>query len=100
MSDPASSSESRTSVDSKLDTFNKSSQSSILQAVSETYDLRFLLFQTLLHPLDALQSNISHLLPVDMLGFGGKKFRAEEDIPDLSGKVIIVTGGEWFHLDA
>ncbi|KAL8644536.1 MAG: hypothetical protein Q9226_007713 [Calogaya cf. arnoldii] len=28
-----------------------------------------------------------------MFGFGGKKFRAEEDIPDLSGKVIIVTGG-------
>ncbi|KAL8850222.1 MAG: hypothetical protein Q9221_004821 [Calogaya cf. arnoldii] len=28
-----------------------------------------------------------------MLGFGGKKFRAEEDILDLSGKVIIVTGG-------
>ena len=25
--------------------------------------------------------------------FGGKSFEPENDIPDLSGKVIIVTGG-------
>jgi hypothetical protein len=26
--------------------------------------------------------------------FGGKSFNPETDIPDLSGKVILVTGGE------
>ena len=28
-----------------------------------------------------------------MFGFGGKSFNADTDIPDLSGKVILVTGG-------
>ncbi|KAI4111841.1 MAG: hypothetical protein LQ339_000300 [Xanthoria mediterranea] len=28
-----------------------------------------------------------------MFGFGGKKFRPDEDIPDLSGKVVVITGG-------
>ena len=28
-----------------------------------------------------------------MFGFGDKSFNADTDIPDLSGKVILVTGG-------
>ena len=28
-----------------------------------------------------------------MFGFGSKSFNADTDIPDLSGKVILVTGG-------
>ena len=28
-----------------------------------------------------------------MFGFGGKSLNADSDIPDLSGKVILVTGG-------
>ena len=31
-----------------------------------------------------------------MFGFGGKTFDPEKDIPDLAGKVILVTGGEWW----
>ena len=31
--------------------------------------------------------------PITMFGFGGKSFNADTDIPDLSGKVILVTGG-------
>ena len=33
-----------------------------------------------------------------MFGFGGKSFNAITDIPDLSGKVILVTGGTWKKL--
>lgn len=97
MSDSAKLGESRITLDSKLDTFVKGPLSSILQAASETLDLRLLLLQSLLHPLNALQSNLSHLLPLSM--FGGKKFRPDKDIPDLSGKVIVITGGEWFCFD-
>ncbi|KAI4218555.1 MAG: hypothetical protein L6R36_008893 [Xanthoria steineri] len=99
MSDTADSSETRTTPDSRLDTLVKAPLSSIFQAASETLDLRFLLLQTLVHPLNALQSNLSHLLPLTMFGFGGKKFRPDEDIGDLSGKVVVITGGEWFRLD-
>lgn len=34
-----------------------------------------------------------------MFGFGGKSFSPEKDIPDLAGKVILVTGGEWARVD-
>ena len=33
-----------------------------------------------------------------MFGFGGKSFNADIDIPDLSGKVILVTGGMYKKL--
>lgn len=36
-----------------------------------------------------------------MFGLFGKAFDVDKDIPDLSGKVILVTGGmslQWHHL--
>ncbi|KAL8992374.1 MAG: hypothetical protein Q9169_007150 [Polycauliona sp. 2 TL-2023] len=95
MDDPADTDQSRTTQDSQLDSSVYTPISSLLQAVSETFDLRYLILQSLLNPLSALRSNLSHLLPRTMFGgmFGGKKFNAEKDIPNLSGKVIIVTGG-------
>lgn len=71
--------------------FAISSFSGFLQATSELLDLRYLLLHSLLHPLQALQSNLFHLFPLNMPG--RKSFNAETDIPDLSGKVIMVTGG-------
>ena len=100
MDDPVGSGQSRTTHHHQLESSVQSPVDSVLQAASETFGLRFLLLQRLLHPLSALQSNISHLLPFNMFGmFGGKKFSPAKDIPDLAGKVIIVTGGGWSRLD-
>ncbi len=77
----------------------RESSYSIVQAATETFDLRFLLLHSLSHPFNAIQSNLSHLLPLTMFG-GAKQFSPDKDIPDLSGKVIIVTGGEQCCLDA
>ncbi|KAL9041290.1 MAG: hypothetical protein Q9180_001374 [Flavoplaca navasiana] len=91
MSNVSRSSSRKTTLDRSPDTSIQFFLSSILQAASETSDLRLLILHGLLHPLDTLWSNLSHLLPLNM--FGGKKFRPDQDIPDLSGKVIVVTGG-------
>lgn len=63
---------------------------SILQASIELFELRYLLLQNLLHPIEAINDYLPHLVG-NM--FGGKTFSSATDIPDLSGKVILVTGG-------
>lgn len=54
-------------------------------------ELRQLFYPTLQHPIEALQA----YFPQDYLPtmFGGKRLTPETDIPNLSGKVYLVTGG-------
>ncbi|MCJ1250366.1 hypothetical protein MMC30_007592 [Trapelia coarctata] len=54
-------------------------------------EFRRFLYPTLQHPIEAVQA----FFPQDYLPtmFGGKSFTPETDIPDLSGRVYLVTGG-------
>lgn len=62
-----------------------------LQGLTELLDLRLLVIEGLLHPVEAVRAYIPHF---DIFGlFGGKVFTPEADIPDLAGKIILVTGG-------
>ena len=62
------------------------------QAFIELLDLRFMVIESLRHPVEAVKAYIPHL---DIFGLlGGKVFPPEVDVPDLAGKVILVTGGE------
>ncbi|KAL9613538.1 MAG: hypothetical protein Q9167_001923 [Letrouitia subvulpina] len=58
----------------------------------ELFDLSPFLFQALLHPIQAVKTNLPFLRLPQM--FGGNTFRPESDIPSLGGKVILVTGGK------
>lgn len=70
---------------------NQLVQISIPLAVSELLDFRPLAFEALLHPIEAIKAYTPQL---NMFGlFEGKTFNPGADIPDLSGKVILVTGG-------
>lgn len=57
----------------------------------DVLELRQLLYLTLQHPIEAFQA----YFPQDYLPtmFGSKRFTPETDIPNLSGKVYLVTGG-------
>ena len=60
-----------------------------LPLFSKPSDFRLLLSVAISHPLAAVEI----LLPqLDM--FGGISFNPDTDIPDLSGKIILVTGGK------
>lgn len=61
---------------------------SITLNLAELLDLRHLIH--ILHSINAFYA----YLPYFTMGlFGGKTFAPEKDIPNLEGKVILVTGG-------
>ena len=63
------------------------------QTFTELIDFRHLIFASLLHPIEAFNA---YLPQFKMFGlFGGKTFAPKTDIPDLAGKVILVTGGRY-----
>lgn len=83
---------------------------SIYQDLLELTDFGPLLFQCLVDPVGTIRANAPHLIPSFPwgigigvgfgLGFGfgfsgRKKFSPKDDIPDLGGKVILVTGGQY-----
>ena len=65
---------------------------SALQAITDVLDFRHAFFEFILHPVDTYHAYLPHLNVYEL--FGGKSFSPEKDIPDLSGKVILVTGGQ------
>lgn len=64
---------------------------SALQAITDLRDFRHVVFESVLHPVEAYKAYLTNLNAYDL--FGGNSFSPEKDIPDLSGKVILVTGG-------
>lgn len=72
-------------------TINNPNSSLFLIHFTELLDFSSLISHSLLHPLSALNTNLPHLNPLNM--FGGKSFNPATDIPNLNGKVILVTGG-------
>lgn len=62
-----------------------------LEAWAELTDFRPLLLQCLLHPIAAASANVPHLIPRSFLW--RRRFVPDDDIVDLDGKVILVTGG-------
>jgi hypothetical protein len=65
---------------------------SVFSDLAELTDFYHLILDSLLHPISALNTNLPHLNPCNM--FWGKSFIPATDIPDLRGKVILVTGGQ------
>ncbi len=65
---------------------------SALQAITDLQDFRHVFFEAVLHPVEAYKAYLPHLNVYDF--FGSNSFSPEKDIPDLSGKVILVTGGQ------
>ena len=65
---------------------------SALQPITDVLEFRHVFFEFVLHPVDTYQAYLPHLNVYEL--FGGKTFSPERDIPDLSGKVILVTGGQ------
>lgn len=61
-----------------------------LLALLDLLDVRHLIIEALLHPLEAIKAY------TPQLNMGGRTFSPATDIPDLSGKVILVTGGRLF----
>lgn len=76
---------------SSLQSHTFSSDSSAPSNWVELTDFYHPILDSLLHPISALNTNLPHLDPYNM--FGGKSFNPATDIPDLRGKVILVTGG-------
>lgn len=80
---------------------------SIYHSLVELTDFGPLLFQCLVDPFGTIRANAPHLIPSFLppflpwgwgrgRGFSGrKKFSPKDDIPDLGGKVILVTGGQY-----
>ena len=64
----------------------------VLQALRDLLDFRHAFYQLILNPVDTCKA---YLPPFNAYGlFGGDTFLPEKNIPDLSGKVILVTGGQ------
>lgn len=61
----------------------------ISHTILDLWDLQSFFWHNIRHPVQSAQSNLSHLAPCRMV-----HFKPDQDIPDLSGKVILVTGGE------
>jgi hypothetical protein len=59
----------------------------------ETVALSSWVLTTLYHPIDAFRAHASYINPFNM--FGGASFTPDKDIHDLSGKVLLVTGGTY-----
>ena len=61
-------------------------QDTVLQPFLELLDFRHLVFESILHPIEAFNA-YTPSFTVTMVHF------TLSDIPDLTGKVILVTGG-------
>ena len=61
----------------------------LLQTFTELLDLRYLAFDAVLHPIEGLNAYAPY---ANLKMFGSKNFGVT-DIPNLDGKVILVTGG-------
>ena len=65
---------------------------SVLQALRDLLDFRHAFYEMILNPVETYKA---YLPPCNAYGlFGGDTFSPEKDIPDLPGKVILVTGGQ------
>lgn len=72
---------------------------SLCQSLVELGDLGPLLFQCLKDPVGTIRANAPHLIPWGRGGLSGRKnFSPKDDIADLGGKVILVTGGQFESL--
>lgn len=65
-------------------------------ALMELIDFGPLLLQCLLHPVESIHANIPHVIP--SIFSRRKRFSPGDDIPDLGGRIILVTGGEFQSL--
>ena len=65
---------------------------SALQAITDLLDFRHAFLELFVHPVDTYQAYLPHLNVYEL--FGGNTYSPEKDIPDLSGTVILVTGGQ------
>lgn len=63
---------------------------SLTEAFAELFGLRFLAYQSILHPLEAIETYLPHL---SMFWSASKTFTPDQDVPDLQGRVILITGG-------
>ena len=64
----------------------------VLQALRDLLDFRHAFYELILNPVETYKA---YLPPFNAYGlFGGDTFSPEKNIPDLSGKVILVTGGQ------
>ena len=63
----------------------------IIQDIFEVFHLRYLLYPYLLHPFESFQELMRQWNLLS--SFGIPVFTPDTDIPDLSGKVILITGG-------
>lgn len=62
-----------------------------LLALLDLLDIRHLILEAFLHPIEAVKAYTPQL---SMGLFGSKAFDPATDIPDLTGKVVLVTGGK------
>ena len=83
---------SSTALSSNIQSHTNSRSSIAFSDLAELTDFYHLIVNSLLHPVFALNSNLPHLNPCNM--FGGQTFNPATDIPDLHGKVVLVTGGK------
>lgn len=67
--------------------------SSHLQAFLELIDFGPLILRILLDPVESLYANVPHVLPTSFQR--GNGFPPKDGSLDLSGKVVLVTGGKW-----
>lgn len=65
---------------------------SVLQALRDLLDFRHAFYEMILNPVETYKAYVPPFNPYGL--FGGNTFSPEKDIPDLSGKVILVTGGQ------
>ena len=69
-----------------------SKPATLIQAILEVAHLRYLIYPYLLHPFQSIKEVIFQWSI--FATFWNPIFTPETDIPDLSGKVILITGGE------
>lgn len=60
--------------------------------MTDLLDFRHVFIESVLHPVEAYKAYLPHLNVYGL--FGSNTFSPKIDIPDLSGKVILVTGGQ------
>ncbi|SLM40522.1 oxidoreductase [Lasallia pustulata] len=63
---------------------------SLTESFAELLDFRFLIYQSIVHPLDAIETYLPRL---SVFWSASKIFTPDQDIPHLQGRVILVTGG-------
>ena len=63
----------------------------VLQALRDLLDFKHAFYQLILNPVDTCKAYLPPFNPYGL--FGGDTF-SPKNIPDLSGKVILVTGGQ------